>query len=76
MLCAEVEKAAGWEGAKGDDVVPSQIVETETNERRWHQPLVMMRLGTAALAPAALNKREAIGVGNALSRSVASRKRI
>jgi hypothetical protein len=32
VLRAEIEKAAGWEGAPSGDVVPSQTVEAETNE--------------------------------------------
>jgi hypothetical protein len=33
VLRAEAEKAAGWKGAPGGDMVPSQTVETETGRK-------------------------------------------
>jgi hypothetical protein len=73
---AEAEKAAEWEDAPSDDVVSSQTIETETDERGQHRLLVtMVGQGTATPAPAALNKREAVGVDRrARSRNVASRR--
>jgi hypothetical protein len=78
VLRAEAEKAAGWEGAPGSDVIPSQTIETETDERRQHWPLATrVRWDMAAPAPAALNKHEVVGVDrHARSRNVASRKHI
>jgi hypothetical protein len=73
---AEAEKAAEWEDAPSDDVVSSQTIETETDERGQHRPLVtVVGQGTATPALAALNKREAVGVDKrARSRNVASRR--
>jgi hypothetical protein len=71
MRCAEAEDAAGREGAPGGDVVLSQTVEAETDERGWHRALTTrVWRGTTT----ALNEREAIGVNRrARMRKVALR---
>jgi hypothetical protein len=78
VLRAEAEEAAGREGAPSGDVVPSQAIEAEAGERRWHWPLVMMlRHAMATPMSTALNKREAVSIDrrNHLG-NLALRKRI